>query len=111
MGNFNDFTANLTDGLTQLAKKEIPGLVNELVSSGNQFAVSSEQDIKQWTAELVAGSLDSADFESLVKGKADLFDVKSLTAKGLALARVDAIQNMVTDLIVQTALKVFVPKA
>jgi len=25
-----DFTANLTDGLTQLAKKEIPGLLNEL---------------------------------------------------------------------------------
>ena len=111
MGNFNDFTANLTDGLTQLAKKEIPGLVNELVSSGNQFAVSLEQDIKQWTAQLASGAIDSDDFQSLVKGKADIFDMKKITAKGLAQARVDAIEGMVTDLIVQTALKVFVPNA
>jgi len=68
MGNFNEFTASLTDGITQLAKKEVPGLVNDLVSFGNQFAAIIEQDLKRWTAQLAAGALDSDEFGSLVKG-------------------------------------------
>jgi hypothetical protein len=111
MGNFNDFKSSLTDGLTQLAQKELPGFISELVSSGNQLVTSAEQDMQQWTAQLADGSLSSKDFESLVKGKADLLEMKSLTEKGLALAKADAVKNMVTALILQTALKVFASPA
>jgi len=63
----------------------------------------STLNLKRWVEELARGDLDKDEFESLVKGQADVAEMRALKQAGLAAVQIDTFTNGVLDIIVSAA--------
>jgi DNA repair ATPase RecN len=86
-----------------LAEKLFKQYTHQAVSDVRDFLQKSADNLKRWVEELARGDLDKDEFESLVKGQADLAEMRALKQAGLAAAEIDTFTNGVLDIIVSAA--------
>ena len=86
-----------------LAEKLFRQYTHQAVSDVRDFLQKSTLNLKRWVEELARGEMDKDEFESLVKGQADVAEMRSLKQAGLAAVQIDTFTNGVLDIIVSAA--------
>jgi hypothetical protein len=94
---------SVEDQSKALAEKLFKQYTHRAVSDVRDFLQKSKDDLKRWVEELVRGDLDRDEFESLVKGQADLAEMRALKQAGLAAVQIDTFTNGVLDIIINAA--------
>jgi hypothetical protein len=107
MTKFDDFKVALEDGIKDLAKKTTQDFAEQALDDGKAFVKETEDDLKRWTKLLASGDLTEDDFKFLVQSKKDVAEMVGLKQKGLALAKIDSFRRGVLNLVVSTAIDVF----
>ena len=86
-----------------LAEKLFKQYTHQAVSDVRDFLQKSAVNLKRWVEELARGEMDKDEFESLVKGQADVAEMRALKQAGLAAVQIDTFTNGVLDIIVSAA--------
>jgi len=93
----------IEDQAKTLAHKLFKHYTEQAVSDLKDFLQKSKDDLKRWVEELARGDLDKDEFESLVKGQADVAEMRALKQAGLAAAQIDTFTNGILDIVVSAA--------
>ncbi len=107
MSDFDNFWEALEAGLVELAKTLGQQYLAAALHDGKNFLSVQQAELQRWTAELAAGQLSKEEFEDLVMGQKDLAEMMVLKQEGLAQVQIDRFVNGVLNLVVSTAIKVF----
>jgi predicted transcriptional regulator len=94
---------SIEDQAKALAEKMFKRYTHQAVSDVNDFIQRSRDDLKRWIEELARGEVDEEEFESLVKGQADLAEMHALKQAGLAVVQIDSFVNGVLDIVISAA--------
>ena len=94
---------SVEDQSKALAQKLFKQYTHQAVSDVRDFLEKSKENLKRWIEELVRGELDKDEFESLVKGQADVAEMHALKQAGLAAVQIDTFTNGVLDIVVNAA--------
>src|SRR6266436_1199511 len=86
-----------------LAEKLFRQYTHQAVSDVRDFLQKSTLNLKRWVEELARGEMDKDEFESLVKGQADVAEMRALKQAGLAAVQIDTFTNGVLDISVSAA--------
>ena len=86
-----------------LAEKLFKQYTHQAVNDVRDFLQKSTLNLKRWVEELARGEMDKDEFESLVKGQADVAEMRALKQAGLAAVQIDTFTNGVLDIIVNAA--------
>jgi hypothetical protein len=109
MSAFDGFLREIVSGAEDLARTTLTEAVAQAREDTEDFLRETESDLRRWTQELAAQELSQAEFEDLVKGEADLARLHALTEAGIALARLDRFRDGLINLVVNTAIRTFLP--
>jgi len=86
-----------------LAEKLFKQYTHQALSDVRDFLEKSKDALKRWVEDLVRGDIDKDEFESLIKGQADVAEMRALKQAGLAAVQIDTFTNGVLDIIVSAA--------
>ena len=95
---------SVEDQSKALAEKLFKQYTHQAVSDVKDFLERSKDDLKRWIEGLARGDMDKDEFQSLVKGQADLAEMRALKQAGLAAVQIDTFTNGVLDIVVSAAL-------
>jgi len=101
--DFGGILKSVEDQSKALAEKLFKQYTHQAVSDVRDFLQKSTLNLKRWVEELVRGDLDKDEFESLIKGQADVAEMRALKQAGLAAVQIDTFTNGVLDIIVSAA--------
>jgi len=107
MSDFDKFWEALKAGVGDLAKQLGQQYWQAALQDGNNFLSAQQAQLQRWTVELAARKLSKAEFEDLVIGQKDLAEMVILKQAGLAQVQIDRFVNGVINLVINTAIKVF----
>ena len=94
---------SVEDQSKALAEKLFKQYTHQAVSDVRDFLEKSKENLRRWIEELVRGDLDKDEFQSLVKGQADVAEMRALKQAGLAVVQIDTFTNGVLDIVVSAA--------
>jgi hypothetical protein len=94
---------SIEDQAKALAEKLFKQYTHQAVSDVRDFLQKSTENLKRWVEELARGEIDKDEFKSLVKGQADLAEMRALKQAGLAAVQIDTFTNGVLDIIISAA--------
>ena len=86
-----------------LAEKLFKQYTHQALSDVRDFLQKSKDDLKRRVEDLDRGDIDKDEFESLIKGQADVAEMRALKQAGLAAVQIDTFTDGVLDIIVNTA--------
>ena len=86
-----------------LAEKLFKQYTHQAIGDVRDFLQKSAGSLKRWVEELARHEMDKQEFVSLVKGQADLAEMRALKQAGLAAVQIDTFTNGVLDIIVSAA--------
>src|SRR6266436_5886411 len=86
-----------------LAEKLFKQYTHQALSDVRDFLEKSKDALKRSVEDLVRGDIDKDEFESLIKGQADLAEMRALKQAGLGAVQIDTFTNGVLDIIVNAA--------
>lgn len=101
MMNFDAFVEALRTELTQTAREFGEEYVQDVVTSGTNFALALRENLIRRKQQLVSGDLTPDEFEWLLKSDRDLIELHALKQKGLAVAQLNRIQDAVIGSVVR----------
>lgn len=107
MSDFDKFWEALKAGLLDLAKKLGQQYLAAALQDGQNFLSAQQAELQRWTIELATEKLSKEEFEDLVMGQKDLAEMVLLKQAGLAQVQIDRFVNGVLNLVINTAIKVF----
>jgi hypothetical protein len=107
MSDFDKFWEALKAGLMDLAGNLGQQYLQAALQDGNNFINAQQAHLQRWTVELATGKLSKEEFEDLVMGQKDLSEMVILKQEGLAQVQIDRFVNGVLNLVINTAVKVF----
>ena len=94
---------SIEDQSKALAEKLFKQYTHQALSDVRDFLEKSKDALKRWVEDLDRGDIDKDEFESLIKGQADLAEMRALKQAGLAAVQIDTFTNGVLDIIVSAA--------
>jgi len=94
---------SVEDQSKALAEKLFKQYTHQALSDVRDFLEKSKDALKRWVEDLDRGDIDKDEFESLIKGQADLAEMRALKQAGLAAVQIDTFTNGVLDIIVNAA--------
>jgi len=103
MANIDTILKSVEDQSKALAEKLFKQYTHQAVSDVRDFLQKSAGNLKRWVEELARGDLDKDEFESLIKGQADVAEMRALKQAGLAAVQIDTFTNGVLDIVITTA--------
>ena len=103
MSTFDDFIHDVESSVTSIAATQAGAFAAQARADGQAFVDALKTDLQTWTQEVAAGTLAPADFEFLVRGKADLAKMNALTAAGMAAVAIDQLRSSIITAIVTAA--------
>ena len=86
-----------------LAEKLFKQYTHQALSDVRDFLEKSKDALRRWLEDLDRGDIDKDEFESLIKGQADVAEMRALKQAGLAAVQIDTFTNGVLDIIVNAA--------
>jgi hypothetical protein len=100
--DFANVLNTLKNGVITLAEKDLKDYVASATKDGQAVLDTLQDDLKNWTQELVSGQLSEDDFKDLVLGQKDELEMVALKEAGLAEIQVDQFKIDVFNLITTT---------
>jgi hypothetical protein len=94
---------SVEDQSKALAEKLFKQYTHQAVSDVKDFLEKSKDALKGWIEEFARGALDKDEFESLVRGQADLAEMRALKQAGMGMVQIDTFTNGVLDIVVSAA--------
>ena len=94
---------SVEDQSKALAEKLFKQYTHQALSDVRDFLEKSKDALRRWVEDLDRGDLDKDEFESLVKGQADVAEMRALKQAGLAAVQIDTFTNGVLDIVVSAA--------
>ena len=94
---------SVEDQSKALAEKLFKQYTHQALSDVRDFLEKSKDALRRWVEDLDRGDLDKDEFESLIKGQADLAEMRALKQAGLAAVQIDTFTNGVLDIIINAA--------
>jgi hypothetical protein len=107
MSKFDDFFDAVKGGTKDLALTTIRDFATSSETDARTFLEDTKDDLRRWTGQLEQGELSTDEFASLLRGRVALAQMAGLTAAGVALTRVQRLREGLTDLVLNTAIDVF----
>lgn len=107
MSKFDEFLDAVRSGSGEIAKKAVQDAIDAGKSDVETFLQQSKDRLEKWTKQLANGEITREEFRFLVKGQADLAAMFALTQLGIAQARIEKFRKLLIDLIVDSAIDVF----
>ena len=95
---------SVEDQSKALAEKLFKQYTHQTISDVKDFLERSKDDLKRWIEGLARGDMDKDEFQSLVKGQADVAEMRALKQAGLAAVQIDTFTNGVLDIVASAAL-------
>lgn len=105
MPDFNDLLNEVKNEVTNLARKDLGGHVNEAKKDAESFLRATEEDFKRWLGLLKNEELTRDDFVWLAKSKKDLLEMFALKQAGLTLVQAEKFGEDLFSVVVDTAFK------
>lgn len=87
---------------TALAKKLFKQFTKQALADTKDYLQKGRGDLERWARQLENKEIDLDDLESLVRGQADLAEMRGLKQAGLAQVNIDAFSKGVLDIAVST---------
>lgn len=100
--DFTNVLNTLKTGIVNLAEKDVKGYVSSATADGQAILIELEEDLSNWTQDLVAGSMTKDEFTELVLGQKDELEMVELKQAGLAEISADQFKLDVFNLITTT---------
>jgi len=94
---------SVEDQSKALAEKLFKQYTHQALIDVRDFLEKSKDALRRWVEDLDRGDIDKDEFESLIKGQADLAEMRALKQAGLAAVQIDTFTNGVLDIIVSAA--------
>jgi hypothetical protein len=94
---------SIEDQSKALAEKLFKQYTQRAINDAKDFLQKSKGDLKRWIEELARGDISGDEFESLVKGQADVAEMRALKQAGLGAVQIDTFTNGVLDIVVSAA--------
>ena len=94
---------SVEDQSKALAEKLFKQYTHQALSDVRDFLEKSKDALRRWVEDVDRGDLDKDEFESLIKGQADVAEMRALKQAGLAAVQIDTFTNGVLDIIVNAA--------
>ena len=94
---------SVDDQSKALAEKLFKQYTHQALIDVRDFLEKSKDALRRWVEDLDRGDLDKDEFESLIKGRGDLAEMRALKQAGLAAVQIDTFTNGVLDIIVSAA--------
>jgi len=107
MPDFDEFLKVLRANLEDAVRKGWGEHREAAVRDGKSFIEKAKGDLERWTMLLAEGRLTQDDFRWLLQGKKDLAVLEVLKQEGLARVELDRFRNTLIDVIVKTAIMVY----
>ena len=107
MATFDEFWNTLKIGLEAFAEQSWNTYKNAALKDGQNFLDKSKTDLEDWIQQLSAKEITIDDFKWNVKGLGDVAELDALEKDGLAKAALDSFTNGLINVVVSTAIKVF----
>ena len=101
--DFGSILKLVEDQSKALAEKLFKQYTHQALSDVRDFLEKSKDALRRWVEDLDRGDIDKDEFESLVKGQADVAEMRALKQAGLAAVQIDTFTNGVLDIIVNAA--------
>ncbi len=102
--DFDQLFKDLKDGVLEISSSSLKDFREQFKEDADDFLNSSKTRLEKWTKLLKEGSLDKEDFEFLVKGQKDLFEMKLLKQAGLTRIKLDKLKSKVFEKVIQTVI-------
>ena len=109
MGTWSDFSKEVEDEVRGLAAGDFAGLPGEFKAVADQFLASAQNDLELYSAQLQAGEINEDDFADNVRSEYVLVKLDALTDAGIALARAQEFRDALLGIVINAAIKVFIP--
>ena len=103
MANIDTILKSVEDQSKALAEKLFKQYTHQALSDVRDFLEKSKDALRRWVEDLDRGDIDKDEFESLIKGQADVAEMRALKQAGLAAVQIDTFTNGVLDIIVNAA--------
>ena len=94
---------SVEDQSKALAEKLFKQYTHQALIDVRDFLEKSKDALRRWVEDLDRGDIDKDEFESLIKGQADVAEMRALKQAGLAAVQIDTFTNGVLDIIVNAA--------
>lgn len=107
MADFNEFLKVLKGNMEDIARESWKEYREAAVKDGESFLRKTKGDLERWTMLLAEGKLTQDDFTWLVQGKKDLAVLEALKQEGLSRVQLDRFRNALLDVVVNTAIGVY----
>ena len=91
---------SVEDQSKALAEKLFKQYTHQALIDVRDFLEKSKDALRRWVEDLDRGDIDKDEFESLIKGQADLAEMRALKQAGLAAVQIDTFTNGVLDIVV-----------
>ena len=101
--DIGDILKSVEDQAKTLAEKMFKRYTQQAVSDVKDFIQKSRDDLQRWIEELARGEMDKDEFESLIKGQADVAEMRALKQAGLAAVQIDTFIDGVLDIVISAA--------
>jgi hypothetical protein len=107
MSQFAEFTEKIANGIIDKAREILGEFQDQAVGDAKKFIDDTNDELQRWTKQLAKGGLTKDEFIFLVKSQKDLFDLHGLKQAGLGLIAAQNFRDAVIDLVINTAVDVF----
>ena len=109
MATFDDFIADVLEGVKALAVGALKNYATELTSDTRSFLESTREKTERWGSALRDGQLTPQEFSFLMKSQKDLALMAALAAAGIGAARLKRLRDDLIELIIGRAIGFFSP--
>lgn len=107
MSQFDEFTERLSKGIIDIAREILDEFKDQGLGDAKKFIDDTNDELQRWTKQLAKGELTKDEFIFLVRSQKDLFDLHALKQAGLGLIAAQKFRDAVIDLVINTAVDVF----
>jgi len=109
MSKIDDFLDAVKHGAAGLAGEYVKGAKQRGIDDMVAYANARKADVERWAGELKQGQISAEDFRQLLLGLKDGAEIRGLRVAGVELARLQRLRDALVNLVVDSALKTFLP--
>jgi len=109
MSKIDDFLDAVKHGVVGLAGDYVKGAKQRGIDDMIAYASARKADVGRWADALAQGQISAEDFRQLLLGLKDGAEIRALRVAGVELARLQRLRDALVNLVVDSALKTFLP--
>ena len=109
MSEFSEFENEVITGTKGLAQRTLANFATQATSDTQQFIDNQKQKLITWGNQLKNRQIDAEQFEFNVGGQLDLAEMHALTQAGITAVQVQQFRDALIKIVVDAAVKHFIP--